>query len=191
MLFEIAEKAADICDQTWPVIVNSYTFCSLQCGASRVILLSRSLGLFRQHRLYCDYIDMEANDPQALQSLLLQLKQIVNSASSAQLWAKPPIIDSSYDENGDLIETQENDTPGLRQFKMSVSKEIEGIENVSQLLSPRLGTHSVVVPFVAYARRYCNVRNQRALLHRSVVGTPGRAQTCSGGREVLSSSPTQ
>jgi lipid II:glycine glycyltransferase (peptidoglycan interpeptide bridge formation enzyme) len=79
---------------------------------------------------------MEANDPEALESLLVQLKQIVNSASSAQLWAKPPIIDSSYDENGDLIETQENDTPGLRQFKMSVSKEIEGIENVSQ---PPLG----------------------------------------------------
>lgn len=76
---------------------------------------------------------MEANDPEAFESLLVQLKQIVNSASSAQLWAKPPIIDSSHDENGDLIETQENDTPGLRQFKTSVSKEIEGIENVSQL----------------------------------------------------------
>lgn len=88
-----------------------------------------SLGLFRA---YTDCVDMEANDPEAFESLLVQLKQIVNSASSAQLWAKPPIIDSSYDENGDLIETQENDTPGLRQFKMSVSKEIEGIENVSQ-----------------------------------------------------------
>ena len=76
---------------------------------------------------------MEANDPEALELLLVQLKQIVNSASSAQLWAKPPIIDSSFDENGDLVETQENDTPGLRQFKMSVSKEIEGIENVGQL----------------------------------------------------------
>src|SRR5258706_12699587 len=76
---------------------------------------------------------MEANDPEALEVLLVQLKQIVNSASSAQLWAKPPIIDSSYDENGDLVETQENDTPGLRRVKMSVSKEVEGIENVSQL----------------------------------------------------------
>lgn len=76
---------------------------------------------------------MEANDPESLELLLAQLKQIVNSASSAQLWAKPPIIDSSYDENGDLVETQENDTPGLRQFKMSVSKEIDGIENVSRL----------------------------------------------------------
>lgn len=95
---------------------------------------------------------MEANDPEALESLLVQLKQIVNSASSAQLWAKPPIIDSSYDENGDLIDTQENDTPGLRQFKMSVSKEIECIENVRQLLWPRLGTQSIAVSFVAYTR---------------------------------------
>ena len=95
---------------------------------------------------------MEANDPEALESLLVQLKQIVNSASSAQLWAKPPIIDSSYDENGDLVETQENDTPGLRQFKMSVSKEIEGIENVSQLRWPRICTDSIAVPFVAYTR---------------------------------------
>ena len=95
---------------------------------------------------------MEANDPEALELLLVQLKQIVNSASSAQLWAKPPIIDSSYDENGDLVETQENDTPGLRQFKMSVSKEIEGIENVSQLRWPPLCTDSTTVPFVAYTR---------------------------------------
>lgn len=95
---------------------------------------------------------MEANDPEALELLLVQLKQIVNSASSAQLWAKPPIIDASYDENGDLVETQENDTPGLRQFKMSVSKEIEGIENVSQLRWPRICTDSIAVPFVAYTR---------------------------------------
>ena len=121
---------------------------------------------------------MEANDPEALESLLVQLKQIVNCASFAQLWAKPPIIDSSYDENGDLIETQENDTPGLRQFKMSVSKEIEGIENVSQLRWPRLCTHLIAVPFVAYSRRYRNIRYQCALLHRGVVRTPDRAQTC-------------
>ena len=95
---------------------------------------------------------MEANDPEALELLLVQLKQIVNSASSAQLWAKPPIIDSSYDDNGDLVETQENDTPGLRQFKMSVSKEIEGIENVSQLRWPRICTDTIAVPFVAYTR---------------------------------------
>ena len=95
---------------------------------------------------------MEANDPEALEWLLVQLKQIVNSASSAHLWAKPPIIDSSYDDNGDLVETQENDTPGLRQFKMSVSKEIEGIENVSQLRWSRICTDSIAVPFVAYTR---------------------------------------
>jgi hypothetical protein len=127
-----------------------------------------------------DCVDMEANDPQALESLLVQLKQIVNSASSAQLWAKPPIIDSSYDDNGDLIETQENDTPGIRQFKMSVSKEIGGIEDVSQSLWPELGTYSVAVPFVAYARRYCNIHHQRALFHRGVVGTPDCAKTCTG-----------
>jgi lipid II:glycine glycyltransferase (peptidoglycan interpeptide bridge formation enzyme) len=94
-----------------------------------MVFVVQSLGLFRR----TDRVDMEANDPEALELLLVQLKQIVNSASSAQLWAKPPIIDSSFDENGDLVETQENDTPGLRQFKVSVSKEIEGIENVSQL----------------------------------------------------------
>lgn len=139
-----------------------------------MVFVIESLGLIRR----TDCVDMEANDPETLELLLIQLKQIVNSASSAQLWAKPPIIDSSYDENGDVVETQENDTPGLRQFKASVSKEIDGIENVSQLRWPRLCTQSIPVPFVAYARRYRNICYQCALLHRVVVGTTDCAQTC-------------
>lgn len=59
---------------------------------------------------------------------LSKLQEILSATRSTVFWQSLPIIDDTRD--GNIIESQENDLPGLKHLKMSIQKEIETIETV-------------------------------------------------------------
>jgi hypothetical protein len=63
-----------------------------------------------------------------LSDQLSKLQEILSATRSTAFWESLPIIDETRD--GNVIENQENDLPGLKHLRMSIQKEIETIETV-------------------------------------------------------------
>lgn len=124
----------------------------------------------------------------ALDYLLSQLQDIVTSITTSHLWINPPVIDASSDE--EILDGLENDTPGLRQFKQSVQREVETLDKARPSLritmsdSPdRLAVSKydcTPEPFVDI-----NVCDQCAIFHCAVGGDPSCASAGRGHREIL------
>jgi hypothetical protein len=65
----------------------------------------------------------------SLNEQLGRLREILSATRSRSFWQSLPIIDETKD--GDVVDIQDNDLPGLRHLRMSIQKEIETIEAVS------------------------------------------------------------
>ncbi|PVF98664.1 hypothetical protein CPB86DRAFT_758006 [Serendipita vermifera] len=62
----------------------------------------------------------------SLNEQLERLREILIATRSKSFWQSLPIIDETKD--GDVVDIQDNDLPGLRHLRMSIQKEIETIE---------------------------------------------------------------